>query len=254
MAGRLEGMVALITGGGSGIGRHIALLFNSHGANVAITGRRREALGEVQRAASAQTELLALPADVRKASDNETVVEEVERRWGRLDLLVTSAGVDCWDPVTEIDPEEWLQVVDTNLNGVFYTCRFALPLMVKSGGGSVIHVSSISGIVGTPGMSAYAASKGGIIALTREMALDYAPDGVRVNAICPGSIDTPMLRASFDRTGNPRRAEADAIARHPLGRLGTAQDVAYAALYLASSESSFVTGSSLIVDGGYTAQ
>jgi NAD(P)-dependent dehydrogenase (short-subunit alcohol dehydrogenase family) len=165
---------------------------------------------------------------------------------------VLSAGVDNFEPIDVVAPLTWDALIATNLRGVFLACRALLP-QLRRPGGSIVHIASASALVGSPGMAAYSASKGAMVSLAREMAVDFAGDGIRVNSICPGSIDTPMLRAGFDARPDPTAAERACIARHPLGRLGTAEDVAFGALYLASDEAAFVTGSTLVIDGGYTA-
>jgi len=251
---RLRGKTAVITGAGSGIGRAVAVLFAHEGADVIVHSRSRghadETAAEIERGG------LARPLTAEGPIEDEASVVRlaalVAERSEPLDVLVLSAGIDNFEPVDVVPIETWDTIISTNLRGVFLTCRALLPLM-RARGGSIIHIASASALVGSPRMAAYTASKGAMVSLAREMAVDYAAAGIRVNAICPGSIDTPMLRAGFAARDDPAEAERACLARHPLGRLGTPEDVAYGALYLASDESGFVTGSTLVIDGGYTA-
>lgn len=249
---RLDGKTAVVTGAGSGIGRAVASLFTREGARVLVHSRRaahaEETAGEL-RAAGAEPLVLAGP--IQDAETSAELAAVVRDRFGTLDILVTSAGVDNFQPVDAVPVETWDELIATNLRGAFLVSRALLPVLRRPGG-SIVFVASASALVGTPRMAAYSASKGGMVSLAREMAVDYADQGIRVNAICPGSIDTPMLRAGFDASPDPAGAERDCIRRHPLGRLGTPEDVACGALYLASDEASFVTGATLVIDGGYT--
>lgn len=249
---RLSGKTAVVTGAGSGIGRAVATLFAQEGARVLVHSRgaahAEETATEI-RAAGAEPLVLSGPIQEQETSDE--LAAAVGDRFGGLDILVASAGIDNFEPVDAVPVETWDEVVATNLRGAFLVCRALMPA-IRRPGGSIVFVASASALVGTPRMAAYSASKGGIVALAREMAVDYAAQGIRVNSICPGSIDTPMLRAGFAAAADPAAVERDCIRRHPLGRLGTAEDVAHGALYLASDEASFVTGATLVIDGGYT--
>jgi NAD(P)-dependent dehydrogenase (short-subunit alcohol dehydrogenase family) len=200
---------------------------------------------------AAGSEPIVLSGPIQEQETSAELAAVVRDRVGVLDILVTSAGIDNFDSVDAVPVETWDEVVATNLRGAFLVCRALMPA-IRQPGGTIVFVASASALVGTPRMAAYSASKGGIVALAREMAVDYAGQGIRVNAICPGSIDTPMLRAGFAAAADPAVVERDCVRRHPLGRLGTAEDVAYGALYLASDEASFVTGATLVIDGGYT--
>lgn len=249
---RLAGKTAVVTGAGSGIGRAVAKLFAQEGARVLVHSRRAAHAEETAtelRAAGAEP--LVLSGPIQEDETSEELAAVVRDRFGVLDVLVTSAGIDNFEPVDAVPVETWDEVVATNLRGAFLVCRALMPA-IRRPGGSVVFVASASALVGTRRMAAYSASKGGLVALAREMAVDYAGQGIRVNSICPGSIDTPMLRAGFAAADDPAAVERDCIRRHPLGRLGTAEDVAYGALYLASDEASFVTGATLVIDGGYT--
>jgi NAD(P)-dependent dehydrogenase (short-subunit alcohol dehydrogenase family) len=244
---RLEGKVALITGGASGIGRATALLFAREGAEVAIVNRSmesgREAAAEI---VSKGWKAEAVQADVSKAEDVRRAVECVIDRFGAIDVLFNCAGthfvgqdVGCH----ETDEDVWDRTLAVNLTGTFLACKYVLPHMIEAGGGSIINVSSISGIIGRLRNSAYAASKGGVIALTKSLAIDYLAENIRANVIIPGRVDTPLMRRLFDDPTTPRELDC-----------GVPDDVGYCALYLASDESKFVTGAEFVVDHGVSAR
>ena len=191
-------------------------------------------------------------ADVRVADEVAEMVRCTVERFGRLDIAVASAGVGDGAAAGMEDEEEWRFILDVNLGGVYRLAKHAAHAMV--GGGSIVTVASQFGLVGLPGCAAYCASKGGVVNLTRALALDYAPRGIRVNCICPGPVDTPMLAASFAQADDPGRARAERTVLHPLGRIGRPDEIAGAALFLASDDASFVTGAILPVDGGFVAQ
>ena len=249
--GRLDGKVAFITGAGSGIGAACALRFAEEGARVAGLDLATKALEDWQRAAD-RTDAVLLAGDVRDASSVAAALEATGERFGRVDIVVNAAGVAGGGPVHMAPVEEWDRVLDINLKGTFLVCKHAIPQMLEQGGGSIVNIASVEGLEGTEGGSAYNASKGGVVLLTRNMAMDYARKGIRVNAVCPGFIDTPLLRAVFV---GPEMAEMLAKIReaHQLGRLGRASEIANAVLFLASDEASFITGQALAVDGGFTA-
>ena len=250
--GRLAGKVALITGGGSGIGRASALLFAREGARVAVCGRREAPLREVAEAIHGQGGVaLAVPSDLSVAAGAAGAVAAVEREWGPIQVLFNNHGHFESGSVPACAEEAWDRMIAINLKAVFLTCRAALPGMAR-GGGSIINTASTLGLVAMPDAAAYCAAKGGVVQLTRAMALDHAGTGIRVNAICPGVVDTPMWRDRRDRLGRPLdRRDYDAL--HPLGRMGTPEDVAALALFLAGDESRWMTGSILTLDGGLTA-
>lgn len=252
--GRLAGKVTLITGSGGGQGRAAAVLFAREGARVVVSDVN-VAGGEetVRLVEKAGGQAIFHAADVSKAADVEALVARATRAYGALHVLYNNAAI--WghgdDFVTELGEETWDRIVSVNLKGVYLGCKYGIPALIAAGGGSVINTASAAGLIGSRNRShAYSATKGGVIALTRAMAVAYARRGVRVNAICPGGVDTPMIAALID-TEDRRQRFAQA---HPLGRLGTPEDVAYCALYLASDESSWVTGTAFPVDGGFTAQ
>jgi NAD(P)-dependent dehydrogenase (short-subunit alcohol dehydrogenase family) len=268
-AGRLAGRAVLITGGTSGMGRATAILFAREGARVAITGRDetrgREVAAEVGRAtAGAGTggsgaggretgAALFLRADVRLAADCRRAVEETALVFGRIDVLFNNAGVFLPRTVPDCPEEEWDLTIDTNLKGTFLMSKYALPLMIRQGGGVIINNSSGWGLVGGDAAAAYCASKGGVVLLTKAMAIDHGRQGIRVNCICPGDVDTPMLPEDAKRRGQGWEEYLRGAANRPLGRIGTPEEIARAALFLASDDSSFMTGASLVVDGGGSA-
>jgi NAD(P)-dependent dehydrogenase (short-subunit alcohol dehydrogenase family) len=246
---RLAGKIALVTGAGSGIGRAVALRFAREGARVACADRVVEAARDTARAiAEAGGQSLALAVDVTDPAGCERAVRETLEAFGGLTTLVNAAGVRGEKRDATPPPEEWRRVVEVNLTGTYLASRAAVPALAASGHGAITNIASIYGLVGGSLSPAYAAAKGGVVNLTRQMALEWAPR-VRVNCVCPGVIETPMTAPLLS---DPAFREA-AIRRHPVGRLGRPEDVAAAILYLSSDEAAFVTGVALPVDGGYTA-
>ncbi len=255
---RLEGKVALITGGGSGIGEAAALLFAREGARIVVADYELSRAAEVARQIrTASGDVLAVEGDVSVDEDARKMVQAAVDGFGRLDVLVNSAGVSARNALgPDAAPEAvWDRVIEVNLKGSYLVSWHAVEQMKRSGGGSIVNLSSIMGLVGYPrgmggGFNPYPASKGGIVQLTKSMAIDLAPEGIRVNCVCPGFTETRLTETLLSDADMKLALEN----RHPMGRLGQPEEIAYAALYLASDESSFVTGIPLAVDGGYTAQ
>jgi len=252
--GKLDGKVALITGAGSGMGQATALLFASEGAKVGIvdyvTKEGQNTVGMIKEAGG---EAIFIQADISKATDTERMVETIVETYGRLDILHNNAGISQrMVPTAETTEEEWNRIIDVNLKGVFLGSKYAIPVMLKQGGGVIINTSSASGLEGWAGLGAYTASKGGVVLLTKTMALDYAGHNIRVNCICPGFIHTPMMDRQLPKDPQAKQAVTMRI-QSPMGRVGQPQEIAKAALYLASDDSSYVTGAVLVVDGGLIA-
>src|SRR4051812_37323505 len=250
---RLQGRTAIITGGGSGIGQASAMLFAQEGAFVALVDRDEAGLKETLATLPNATKASMHLGDVGDGDFAQTVVGEIVARRGQLDVLMTSAGFSCGGTVATTAPEDWDAVFRTNVGGTWLWARAAIPQMQKQGKGSIITLASQLAIAGGKGNSAYIAAKGAIISLTRTMAVDFATDGIRVNAIAPGAIDTPLLRRSFARHADPEPIRDASRNRHAMKRFGVADEVAQTALHLASDASSFTTGTVLPVDGGWLA-
>jgi NAD(P)-dependent dehydrogenase (short-subunit alcohol dehydrogenase family) len=251
---RLKDKVALITGGTSGIGEATALLFAKEGAQVAITGRNAQrGAGVARRIESLRRQPLFVQADVSVASDCQRAVDETVRSFGRLDILFNNAGVFYPQTALECSEKEWDEQIDANLKGVFLMSKFALPILIAQKKGVIINNASGWGIVGGDHAVAYCASKGGVVLLTKAMAIDHGAQGIRVNCICPGDVETPMLPADAKMRGLKWEDYIAGCANRPLGRVGTAEEIAKAVLFLASDDSSFMTGAALVVDGGGTA-
>lgn len=244
MGGRLKGKVAVVTGAGSGMGRAIAIRFAQEGAHVVIVDISGGA--EVS-AALAGAGAVACRADVSKAADVQRAIGLAVERFGRLDIICNNAGIQGpLAPTADYDEDEWDRVIAVNLKGVFLGMKYAIPEMLKVGGGSIVNTSSMAAIVAFPTLPAYSASKGGVSCLTRLTAAEYASQGIRVNAILPGAIDTGMTR------GMPKDYLDGAVAATLMGRIGRPEEIANLALFLASDEASFITGTGTQVDGGYT--
>jgi NAD(P)-dependent dehydrogenase (short-subunit alcohol dehydrogenase family) len=253
---RLQDKVAIITGGNSGIGRATASLFAAQGARVVIAARNEVSGSEtVADIAQAGGHAVFVPCDVRKAADCQRVVARTIEAFGRLDILFNNAGTIYPDKtVLDTTEQEWDNTMEVNVRGVYLMSKYAIPPMAEGGGGVIINTASVWGLVGGTGAAAYCASKGAVVLLTKAMALDHARQNIRVNCICPGSVDTPMLRDEMEELGGVEKALPVFAAKHPLNRISTPEEIAKAALYLASDDSSFVTGVSLPVDGGRTAR
>jgi len=248
---RLKDKVALITGGTSGIGTATAIRFAREGAAVALTGRDVERGGQVAKdIVAAGGQAMFIRSDVRLASDCRNAVDQTLERFGKIDVLFNNAGVFHPKTIPECTEEEWDETIDSSLKGAFLMSKFVLPSMIERGSGSIIHTSSGWGILGGDKAAAYCAAKGGLVVMAKAMAIDHGPDGIRVNCVCPGDVLTPMLHEDAERRGISWDDYASGAVGRPLGRIGTVEEIADAVLFLASDESSFVTGESLVVDGG----
>jgi NAD(P)-dependent dehydrogenase (short-subunit alcohol dehydrogenase family) len=250
--GKLTGKVALVTGAGSGIGRAISIRFAREGASVAAASRTLESVEETAQLAGGET--LALQADVSDEASVGAMVEKTLARFGRIDILVNNAGIGTTKSILECEPEEWDRVFAVNVRGVYLSTRAVLPGMLAQGEGVIINIASALGLVGVPKRAAYCASKGAVITLTKQVATEYAGQGVRCNCICPGTVDSPWVGRLLDATDDPAGARQALEARHPLQRLATTDEIAAAALYLASADAAFMTGSALVMDGGQLAR
>ena len=251
---RLKDRIAIITGAGSGIGRASAVLFAAEGAFVALVDRDRAGLQDTMQAIrDAKGDGSEHLGDVGDVAFAKSTVEAIGSRHGHLDVLMTAAGWSCGGTVVTTDPADWDAVFRTHVGGTWLWARAAVPQMQHQGKGSIVTLASQLAIAGGKGNSAYIAAKGAIISLTKTMAVDFAIDGIRVNAIAPGAIDTPMLRRSFARHADSDAVRETSRNRHAMKRFGKAEEVAEAALYLASDASSFTTGTVMAVDGGWLA-
>ena len=248
---RLKNKVAIVTGGGSGIGRATCLLFAREGAKVVVADYVAEGGNEtVKQIKTAGGEAVFVQADVSKSADVQNMIGATVRNYGRVDILFNNAGIEGpSSKLANLQEEDWDRVIAIDLTSVFLGIKYVIPEMVKQGGGVILSTASVAGMVGFPGSGAYAAAKAGVINLTRLAALEYADKNIRVNCICPGVIETPMV----DRVVGGRSRER-IVRTEPVGRLGRPEEIANAALFLASDESSFATGAPFIIDGGYVAR
>ena len=248
-----QGKISLVTGAGSGIGRASAMAFARSGAKVVAADISASEGGQtVQKIKAAGGEAFFIQTDVAKSSEVQSLIQKTVQQYGRLDFAHNNAGTEgMLAPTADCTEENWDKILATNLKGIWLCMKYEISQMLKQGGGAIVNTSSIAGLVGLKGYPAYTASKHGIVGLTKVAALEYAKKGIRINALCPGLINTPM---SDRQTGGNPQVAAQFIAFEPLGRMGTPDEVAQAALWLCSDASSFVTGHSLAVDGGWVAQ
>jgi NAD(P)-dependent dehydrogenase (short-subunit alcohol dehydrogenase family) len=254
MTGRLSDKVALVSGGTRGIGEAIVRVFAAEGAAVAFSGRRRD-VGEALQSELEAGGLVSLyvNADASREEDVKRLVTTTLERFGRLDVVVNNAGITASGPVEHMSVNTWRDVMEHNVTSMFLVSREVIPALRAAGGGSIINLGSTYGVVGAAGSSAYGVSKAAAINFSRHLALELAPDRIRVNALCPGATMTPMNLEWADAQDDPEAAQRALARRHPIGRIASSLEQARAALFLASDDASYVTGHALMVDGGYTA-
>jgi NAD(P)-dependent dehydrogenase (short-subunit alcohol dehydrogenase family) len=247
----LEGKVAAITGAASGIGRGISLLLAQMGASVALLdidqAKGETAAVEIR---NQSREAIYVTCDVRSAAECKNAVEATLQKWNKIDILCNCAGIAIRKDVVDLTEEEWDRALDVTLKGIFLLSREVIPHMIRAGSGSIINIGSGWSLKGGPRAASYCAAKGGVVNLTRAMAIDYGKHNIRVNCVCPGDIDTPMLRSECAQLGQDEKSFMREAANRPLARVGTPDDVANAVLFLASSMSTWITGAALVVDGG----
>jgi NAD(P)-dependent dehydrogenase (short-subunit alcohol dehydrogenase family) len=253
--GRIQDRVALITGGASGIGKATARLFLAEGARVVISDINGDALKlAVEELRATSDQVSGVQGDVRSMDSAGEIVRAAVDRHGRLDILFCNAGITSVLPISELTEQEWDAVIDTNLKGMFTLVKHAVPQMRSQGGGTIITMGSEMGIVAVPESPAYNASKGGVIMLTKSLAIDLIRDNIRVNSLCPGITRTPLLQAEVDNSLDPAKTAAEQAAWAPIMRVADPAEIAHGALFLASDDSSFAVGSCLVLDGGFTAR
>jgi meso-butanediol dehydrogenase/(S,S)-butanediol dehydrogenase/diacetyl reductase len=248
---RLEGKIAIITGAAAGIGRASALLFVREGAKIVVVDLDEAGIQSlVQEVSAAGGEAFAVRGDVSKAEEVARIVQSVLERFGGVDILFNNVGIVPHGKIHAMAEAEWDRTMTINVKSMFLLCREVVPVFLKQGGGVILNTSSATALRSVPDRAAYTASKGAVLALTRSMAVDYVRDHIRVNCLCPGTVDTPSFRQRMAAFPNPEEALRQFVARQPMGRLGTADEVAQAALYLVSDEAQFVTGAAFSIDGG----
>ncbi len=250
---KLTGQVAIVTGGGSGQGRATALLFAQEGAKVVVGDVNASGAEETARLINRHEggQATAMKVDVTKADQVRGLVDAAISRYGRLDILINNAGATLFKGIEETSEEDWNRILDTNLKGVFLGCKFAIPAMRQSGGGSIVNIASVAGLLGMPQHFAYCAAKAGVIHFTKSLALDHGRENIRINCICPGGVLTPMLGEVIN-INDPMQVERIAK-QHALGRVAEPEEIARVSLFLCSKDASFMTGAAVTVDGGIAA-
>jgi NAD(P)-dependent dehydrogenase (short-subunit alcohol dehydrogenase family) len=251
---KLEQRVAVITGAGSGIGRAMALLFAREGARILaadLNGGAAEETAAIVTGAGGTCHPFAV--DASQPEQVRAMIEQALATYGRVDILCNNAGIGSTTDVVDCEPDEWDRVMTVNVKSVYLGCKFAIPHMLEQGSGVIINTASVAGMVGIVKRASYCASKGAVIALTRQVAVEYVTRGIRVNCLCPGTVDSPWVERLLQQADDRVAARQALEARQPMGRLGTPEEVAAAALYLASDDAAFITGTGLVIDGGWTA-
>jgi len=252
---RLDQRVAVITGAGSGIGQAMALLFAREGARILAADVNGSAAEETAAKIVAEGGTCqAMVVDVTEPDQVRGMIERAHEHYGRIDILCNNAGIGSTTDVIDCEPDEWDRVMTVNVKSVYLGCKYVLPRMIAQGGGVIVNTASVAGMVGIVKRASYSASKGAVIALTRQVAMDFVEQGIRVNCLCPGTVDSPWVGRLLDMAADPVAARQALVARQPMGRLGTPEEVAAAALYLASDDAAFITGTGLVIDGGLTAR
>lgn len=245
---RLKGKIAIVTGGLNGIGKATVELFLQEGAHVVVADLNDNGMEFAQQVSTSESQCVYIKTNVTLEEDVKHLVNETIKKFGRLDIMFANAGIGESAMIHTMSFQDWQRVIDVNLSSVFLTNKYAVEAMLETGGGSIINNGSVLGFVGQPSVMANAAAKGGVVNLTRTLAVNYASKGIRINSVCPGYTLTPII------TSKPQAVIDDLISRHPIGRLAEPMEIAKTVLFLASDDSSFVAGSNILVDGGYTAQ
>jgi NAD(P)-dependent dehydrogenase (short-subunit alcohol dehydrogenase family) len=242
-----DGKIAIVTGAASGIGRETTRLLRERGAKI-VAVDIAESVRELE-----SEDVASVEGDASAAETAERAVASATERWGRLDVLVNNAAMILYKGILDTDDDEWDRLLAVNVRSMFVHSRAAIPVMERGGGGAIVNTASISGVVGLAGQGAYAASKGAVVMLTRQLAVEFAPSKIRVNAVAPGAVDTPFLRRFVDAQPDPGAVIETIASHHPLGRIAQPEEIARGIVFLASDSAAFVTGTVLMVDGGYTA-